>query len=75
MEADYNEVPSIPVVYVSDPIAMLAALGVVDMVVIEGTEDRVKTLSPKSELVCPIHEFRLLLDACRSCRFVCGEAA
>jgi len=54
---------------------LLALLGVGDLVGIEGTEDRVVNLSPRSELGCPMHELRLMPDACRSCRFLAGEVA
>jgi hypothetical protein len=69
----YTEAPPIPVVYEADLFAVYAKYGVGDMVGIEGTEDRVVTLSERSDVVCPIHERRLVPDACRSCRFLAGE--
>jgi hypothetical protein len=64
----------IPVIEEADLLAIFARYGVGDMVGIEGTEDRVVTLSPRSTVVCPMHEFRLVPDACRSCCFLAGEA-
>jgi hypothetical protein len=65
--------PQIPVVYEADRLGIYARFGVGDMVGIEGTEDRVVTLSARSDVVCPMHERRLVPDACRSCRFLAGE--
>jgi hypothetical protein len=65
--------PQIPAICTDDMLAIFAAFGVGDMVGIEGTEDRVVTLSPRSELGCPMHGIRLVPDACRSCRFLAGE--
>jgi hypothetical protein len=67
--------PQIPVVYEADRLAIYARYGVGDMVGIEGTEVRVVMLSPRSTVVCPMHEFRLVPDACRSCRFLAGEVS
>jgi hypothetical protein len=69
----YNEGQSVPVVYEADLLAVYAAYGVGDMVGLAGTEARVVTLSPRSTIACPMHELRLLPDACRSCRFLAGE--
>jgi hypothetical protein len=69
----YTEGPTIPVVYEADLLSIYARFGVGDLVGVEGTEDRVVRLSPRSDVVCPIHEIRLLPDACRSCRFLAGE--
>jgi hypothetical protein len=69
----YTEGSSIPVVYEADLLSFFARFGVGDMVGIEGTEDRVVTIAPSSTVVCPMHEFRLVPDACRSCRFLAGE--
>jgi hypothetical protein len=65
--------PQIPVVYTDDMLAIYARYGVGDLVGMEGTEDRVVTLSERSDVVCPMHERRLVPDACRSCRFLAGE--
>jgi hypothetical protein len=40
---------------------------------IQGAADRVVELSERSSVVCPLHERRLVPDACRSCRFLAGE--
>lgn len=72
-----EEVAQIPVVEL-DPLQMvelLAAYGVGDMIGVAGAEDRVVTLSERSDVVCPMHERRLVPDACRSCSFLAGEAA
>jgi hypothetical protein len=66
--------PQIPVVHTDDMLAVYAHYGVGDMVGIEGTEDRIVTLSERSDVVCPMHERRLVPDACRSCSFLAGEA-
>lgn len=65
--------PQIPVMHEADLLSIFARFGVGDMVGIEGTEDRVKVISPTSDVVCPMHERRLVPDACRSCRFLAGE--
>jgi hypothetical protein len=65
--------PQIPVIYTDDMLAIFAHYGVGDMVGVEGTEDRVVTLSESSDVVCPMHLKRLVPDACRSCRFLAGE--
>ena len=65
--------PQIPVRHEPDLLAFFARYGVGDMVGVEGTEDRVVMLSERSELACPMHMLRLVPDACRSCRFLCGE--
>jgi hypothetical protein len=64
----------LPVLELTDEVALYAKYGVGDMVGIPGAEDRVVTLSQQSDVVCPLHAFRLLPDACRSCRFLAGEA-
>jgi hypothetical protein len=74
MEA-YNDGPPIPVVIEPDILGIFARYGVGDMVGIEGTEDRVVNLSPRSDLACPLHGLRCVPDACRSCRFLSGEVA
>jgi hypothetical protein len=56
-----------------DLLRVYALFGVGDMVGLEGTEDRIVRLSPRSDVACPMHEFRLVPDACRSCRFLAGE--
>lgn len=67
--------PQIPVCHEADLLAIFARYGVGDLVGMEGTEERVIELSPRSELACPMHGLRLVPDACRSCRFLAGEAA
>jgi hypothetical protein len=71
-EATYAE---IPVLYTNDIAALFAEYGVGDLIGFEGTEDRVTELSPCSDVACPMHMFRLVPDACRSCRFLAGEAS
>ena len=66
--------PQIPVMHEADLLSIFARFGVGDMVGVEGTEARVVNLSARSEVVCPMHEFRLVPDACRSCSFLAGEA-
>jgi hypothetical protein len=75
MEGEYNRLPSIPDPFRGDQLAMFTAFGIGDLEGVEGATDRVVTLSARSELVCPLHERRLVPDACRSCRFLVGEAA
>jgi hypothetical protein len=65
--------PPIPVIEEADLLKVYALFGVGDMVGVEGTEDRVVNISPRSDVVCPMHERRLVPDACRSCRFLAGE--
>jgi hypothetical protein len=65
--------PQIPVVRTPDILGVFEFYGVGDMVGIQGTEDRVVNLSPRSDIACPMHELRLVPDACRSCRFLAGE--
>jgi hypothetical protein len=62
----------LPVLYL-DEVTLFATFGVGDLVGVEGTEDRVVTLSERSDVVCPMHEKRLVPDACRSCRLLAGE--
>ena len=47
--------------------------GIGDLAAIEAAEDRVTELSAASTVVCPMHQRRLVPDACRSCRFLAGE--
>jgi hypothetical protein len=68
-----TSLPQIPVLHEADLLSIFARYGVGDLVGMEGTEVRVVTLSPRSTVVCPMHEFRLVPDACRSCRFLAGE--
>ena len=65
----------LPVVEVDEAqmIGLLDAFGVNDMAGIEGAGTRVVMLSAESSVACPAHEFRLLPDSCRSCRFLAGE--
>jgi hypothetical protein len=70
---DRSKPPPLPQYALVDPIRFYAAFGVGDMVGVEGTEDRVVNLSPRSELSCPMHDCTLVPDACRSCRFLAGE--
>jgi hypothetical protein len=65
----------IPVITKPDMLAVFAYFGVGDMVGVEGTEERVIKLSERSDVACPMHGTRLVPDACRSCRFLSGEAA
>ena len=65
--------PQIPVLHEADLLSIFARFGVGDLVGIQGTEDRVVMLSERSDVVCPMHERRLVPDACRSCRFLAGE--
>ena len=67
----YNDGP--PIIFEADELALFARYGVGDMVGLEGTEERVVMLSPRSDVICPMHERRLVPDACRSCRFLAGE--
>jgi hypothetical protein len=66
--------PPLPVAYVADELALFARYGIGDLVGVEGAEARVVNLSERSDVVCPLHERRLVPDACASCRFLCGEA-
>lgn len=66
---------ALPLVELADLAGLFARYGIGDMVGVEGAEDRTMQLSPRSELACPMHELRLLPDACRSCRFLAGEAS
>ena len=67
--------PQVPVVYEADLLSIFARYGVGDMVGVEGTEERVIELSPRSDVACPMHLLRLVPDACRSCRFLAGEVS
>jgi hypothetical protein len=69
----YSEGPTVPIIHDADIIGLYARFGVGDMVGLEGAEDRVVKLSPRSELACPLHGLTALPDACRSCRFLVGE--
>jgi hypothetical protein len=68
-------IPQVPVIEEADLLAIFARFGVGDLVGMEGTEERVIELSPRSTVACPMHGLRLVPDACRSCRFLAGEAA
>ena len=70
---DRSAPPRLPDFVVTDQAGLYAAFGVGDLVGAEGTEDRVVRLSPRSDVVCPMHGFELVPDACRSCRFLAGE--
>jgi hypothetical protein len=72
---DRSKPPPLPEMVVTDLVGLYATFGVGDMVGVEGTEDRVVRLSPRSDVVCPMHRFELVPDACRSCRFLAGEVA
>jgi hypothetical protein len=65
----------IPVLHLSasELAHLLDLYGVNDLAHVEGTMDRTVHLSARSELVCPAHERVLKPDACKSCRFLCGE--
>jgi hypothetical protein len=69
----YMDGPTVPILKEANTLALFARYGVGDMVGVEGTEDRVVTIAPSSGVVCPMHERRLVPDACRSCRFLAGE--
>jgi hypothetical protein len=71
---DRTSPPRLPEFVVTDQAGLYAAFGVGDMAGVEGATDRIVRLSPRSTLVCPLHEFELRPDACRSCRFLAGEA-
>jgi hypothetical protein len=71
---DRSRQPRLPEFVLTDEIGLYAAFGVGDMVAVEGATDRVVKLSPRSTVVCPLHRFELVPDACRSCRFLAGEA-
>jgi hypothetical protein len=75
MEGAYNQVPSIPDPFHGDQLAMFAAFGIGDLEGVEGATDRVVTLSERSTVVCPLHELRLVPDACPSCRVLVRESA
>jgi hypothetical protein len=64
----------LPEVVISDPVELFATFGIGDMTGLEGATDRIVKLSPTSDLECPLHELELRPDACRSCRFLAGEA-
>jgi hypothetical protein len=57
----------LPVLDLVDELALFAAFGVGDLVGVEGMEDRVVNLSARSDVVCPLHERRLVPNACQSC--------
>jgi hypothetical protein len=65
-------VPSVDVDEALDRL-LFERYGVGDLADVEGAQDRVVKLSPSSSAVCPAHGFLLVPDACRSCRFLCGE--
>jgi hypothetical protein len=70
---DRSKPPPLPEFALVDPVRFYAAFGVGDLVGVEGTEDRVVSISPRSDVSCPMHDFTLVPDACRSCRFLAGE--
>jgi hypothetical protein len=70
---DRSTPPTLPEFVTTDLLGLYAAFGVGDLAGVEGTEDRVVNLSPRSDIVCPMHRFALVPDACRSCRFLAGE--
>jgi hypothetical protein len=70
---DRSKPPPLPRYALVDPVRFYAAFGVADLVGVEGAEDRVVNLSPRSSLSCPLHDSTLVPDACRSCRFLAGE--
>jgi hypothetical protein len=71
---DRSAPPPLPEFVLSDELGLYAAFGVGDMIGVEGATDRIVRLSPRSDVVCPLHRFELVPDACRSCRFLAGEA-
>lgn len=70
---DRSKPPPLPDFVVTDQVGLYTAFGVGDLVGVEGTEDRVVNLSPRSDVACPMHVLTLVPDACRSCRFLAGE--
>lgn len=58
---------------VEDDVALLGAFGIGELVGLEGAEDRMVRLSPRSSLSCPLHRVELRPDACRTCRLLSGE--
>lgn len=70
---DRSKPPPLPEFVTTDLVALYAAFGVGDLVDVEGAEDRVVNISPRSDVSCPMHRFTLVPDACRSCRFLAGE--
>ena len=71
---DRRAPPRLPEFVVTDELGLLAHFGVGDLAGVGGAEDRIVRLSPRSTIVCPMHQFELRPDACRSCRFLAGEA-
>jgi hypothetical protein len=49
-------------------------LGVNDLAGVKGAEERTVRLCDRSDIGCPAHDVLLKPDACRSCRFLAGEA-
>jgi hypothetical protein len=70
---DRSKPPPLPEFALVDPVRFYAAFGVGDLVGVDGTEDRVVNISPRSDVSCPMHDCTLVPDACRSCRFLAGE--
>jgi hypothetical protein len=70
---DRSKPPPLPEFVTVDQDAVFTAFGVGDLVGVEGTDDRVVDLSPRSDVACPMHRLTLVPDACRSCRFLAGE--
>ncbi|HEY6709196.1 MAG TPA: hypothetical protein VJB61_16565 [Actinomycetota bacterium] len=71
---DRRAPPRLPEFVVTDLLGLFSTFGVGDLAGVEGAEDRIVRLSTRSSVVCPLHEFDLRPDACRSCRFLAGEA-
>ncbi|HEV2711796.1 MAG TPA: hypothetical protein VGU26_01765 [Gaiellaceae bacterium] len=71
---DRTTQPRLPQWVLADPAALFAAFGVSDMIGVEGAKERIVRLSPRSEIVCLLHDLELRPDACRSCWFLAGEA-
>jgi hypothetical protein len=71
---DRRAPPRLPDFVVTDEIGLYATFGVGDMIGVDGAKDRIVKLSPRSTVACPLHRFELRPDACRSCRFLVGEA-
>jgi hypothetical protein len=70
---DRSAPPRLPEFVTTDLAGLYAAFGVGDLVGVEGAENRVVRISPRSDVACPMHLFELVPDACRSCRFLAGE--
>jgi hypothetical protein len=75
---EYGEDERLPIELSAVPIYMATARQEEELLayfgVSEEAKGRIVKLSPRSEVVCPMHERELRPDVCRSCRFLAGEA-